>query len=1147
MLLPGLELWRLKMDKYFEELRKRVDEEYEIANRARALGKDLSDKVEISLATSLAERVVNLIATVYPRLPVAKISGRILELEEEYGKLDAMISFVIAREIAEGKFCKFADKLEGIDIGIRVGFAYMTLGVVASPIEGYTGLRLGKTRDGRDYFIVNFSGPIRSAGTTATCLVLMLIDYLREYFGYAKYDVSEEEIRRYVVENTDFHEKVSNLQYFPTEEEMVFLASHLPIQIDGDPTESLEVSNHKGLSRVATDFIRGGMCLTFSEGLAQKAGKALGRLKSCKDNGLEYSGFDWLEDYLVLHKKAEHGEKDVVATYIKDLVAGRPVYGHPSRSGSFRFRYGRSRTSGFSAVSVHSATMGISNGFLSNGTQLKIEKPTKGCIITSCDSIDGPIVKFKDGSVRKLTSFDKAKNLWDDVEEIIYLGDILFPLGDVKDRNADLPRAGYVEEWWGAEVVEKGGKVMDIRKVSFEEAIEFSEKLGIPLHPDFIFYWTQLSYEDFFGLSRWINGSVWRDGKLVLPWSGSVREGFAVGKRALEILGVEHSIVLDNVVVEKDARALLFNLGIEDLYNGEVLEMKVDEVDDRPVLEIVNFLCKFEVKDKAGSFIGARMARPEKAKLRVVPGSPNVLFPVGEQGGRLKSVQEAVATGFVKSDFPIYKCDCGSEGINSVCEKCGGNAKRFVFCRECGEAKEGGCKFHKDCFKFSNRRVDIKSCFEKAVLDLGYEDYEVPPMVKGVDRLSSDGKDTENLAKGILRAKFGLFVNKDGTVRYDATEIPLTHFRPVEIGTSVERLKELGYERDIKGKELIDVNQILELMPHDVVLPSCSESKEESADVSFFNIASFVDEELSRLYKLPKYYNVNCKDDLVGQLVACMAPHNCASVVGRIIGFGEMQGLLASPYMHAAMRRDCDGDEASVMLLMDVLLNFSRKFLPSHRGGSQDAPLVLNTRIRAGEVDDQILSFECCSEYPLELYRLAEKGAHSSEIKIDNVWERLKSGRDTFVGAGFTHDTSNFNTGNNNGAYKTLPSMKEKVAAQMELVKKIRAVDTDDVARLILERHFIRDIRGNLRKFCKQGFRCSKCNRKFRRIPLRGNCDKCEGKIIFTISEGSVKKYLEPAMELVRGYNISEYTRENMELIKEYVDSVFGSEEQMRL
>jgi len=260
----------------------------------------------------------------------------------------------------------------------------LTLGVVASPIEGYTGIELGKTREGKDYFIAKFSGPIRSAGTTATCIVLMLIDFLREHFGYAKYDPTEDEIKRYITENTDYHERVTNLQYFPTEEEMDFLARNLPIQIAGDPTEKREVSNYKDLDRIETNFIRGGMCLTFSEGLAQKAGKGLGRLASPKKAGLRCSGFDFLKEYLVIHKKREVGGGDVVATYIKDLVAGRPVYGHPSRSGGFRFRYGRSRVAGFSAVSIHPATMGITDKFLSHGTQLKLEKPTKGAIITSC-------------------------------------------------------------------------------------------------------------------------------------------------------------------------------------------------------------------------------------------------------------------------------------------------------------------------------------------------------------------------------------------------------------------------------------------------------------------------------------------------------------------------------------------------------------------------------------------------------------------------------------------------------------------------------------------------------------------------------------------------------------------------------------------
>jgi len=59
------------------------------------------------------------------------------------------------------------------------------------------------------------------------------------------------------------------------------------------------------------------------------------------------------------------------------------------------------------------------------------------------------------------------------------------------------------------------------------------------------------------------------------------------------------------------------------------------------IFEIVNNVCEFVIKDKAGDFIGSRMGRPEKAKLRKLQGSPNVLFPVGKEGGRFRSINAA--------------------------------------------------------------------------------------------------------------------------------------------------------------------------------------------------------------------------------------------------------------------------------------------------------------------------------------------------------------------------------------------------------------------------------------------------------------------------------------------------------------------------
>ncbi|OIO42080.1 DNA polymerase II large subunit [Candidatus Pacearchaeota archaeon CG_4_10_14_0_2_um_filter_05_32_18] len=1607
-------------EKYFEDLQSEINRNYSLANLARGKGLDPLSNVEVPLARNLAEKVVGLISTVYPQVQNKLIINRILELEKEYGSLDVAVCLKIAEEIAGEKFCKFNNQLEAIEAGVRVGFAYITLGVVSSPIEGFTFLKLNKTYDGKDYFAPYFSGPLRSAGGTGATYSLMIIDHLREILGFATYDPTEDEIKRTVTEIYDFHERVTNLQYLPTIEEAEFLARHIPVQVSGEPSEKIEVSNYKDIPRVDTNFLRSGFCLMLAEGIAQKAPKALRVLKNLRKKGFKLSSWDFLEEYCEIHEKAKSGTKDTTATYMKDLVAGRPIFGHPSRSGAFRFRYGRSRVAGFSAVSVHPATMGVSDDFLAIGTQLKIEKPTKGCVISVSDEINGPIVRLKDGSVKEIKEYDEAKKLYDDIDEIIYFGDILFPFGDVANRNSQLLKPGYVEEWWSLELEKVNIIIDNPRNISFDQALEYSKIFKVPLHPQYIYFWTEISYQDFLEFLRWMSYAK-INGKIILPYGHMDKIKFQKGKRALELLGVEHQVTTENVVISKiDSRAMFANLNLPTSIfdiEGYLIEKEINEIaekcknsSDKDVLFLINSLSEFVIKDKAGDFMGSRMGRPEKAKLRKLTGNPHILFPVGEEGGRFRSVQEACQRGFVNAEFPVYYCDnCREETIYPVCEKC--NEKSVL--QEVEQKFYGGSKKT----NFSKRKVNIEHYFQSAIKSLGLANGEVPVLVKGIRGTSSEKHDLENLAKGILRAKFNLAVNKDGTIRYDMTELPITHFKPKEIFVSVDKLKELGYEKDVYGANIENDNQVIELMPHDIILPCCPDSGDERADDVFVNIANFIDALLERFYKLPKFYNIKNREGLIGQLAVCMAPHNCAGVISRIIGFSKTQGLLASPYMHAAMRRDCfdyntyipiknnnvwkivkigelveklnpnkivdnfgtkeekvqgfstlgvnkgvrevninnftkhnkirlieiktslgktikvtenhkflvndnkkraselqvgdklplpikiniksrdikeinlieelnklgfrkeimvrgienlikkldkskidkiikklgitkkqfsnfslrdsypselvfslnknlrreiyskgkisikrdnvslpikiklekdlleiiglyiaegysrsisgkkglnqvyiasseekirslikktikrhfglkpsenkkdrvtfsskilyllftkilesgsnardkripsiflslpleklasvlrgyfegdgsaeigrmkvscdsvsegllhdlefcllrfgifckryeyekepgpkvmefyikkdraipkfkitkliigsdfvkkfnligflsdrkksiiknynkvqpygmeiesdrnyvydsiisindlggwesyclnvdssnhlvvansivnfqcDGDEAAAMLLLDVLINFSKKYLPSHRGGTQDAPLVLNGRIVAGEVDDQILDFELCNKYPLDLYEKAEQRLHSSEVKVEMVKNRLKDGKDPFVNIGFTHKTSDFNQGVLCSSYKKLPTMQEKVKKEMELVKKLRAVDTSDVARLIIERHFIRDIRGNLRKFSMQGFRCVKCNEKFRRPPLNGSCSKCGGKIIFTISEGGIVKYLEPALDLANNYDIPVYVKQNLELTKKYIESIFGREE----
>ncbi|MBA7697694.1 hypothetical protein ES703_106362 [subsurface metagenome] len=197
----------------------------------------------------------------------------------------------------------------------------------------------------------------------------------------------------------------------------------------------------------------------------------------------------------------------------------------------------------------------------------------------------------------------------------------------------------------------------------------------------------------------------------------------------MELLGVEHDVTIENVVLtEENSKALFINLGIDfsvlenkSLFRDEINKLNKKLVptnleNEKNVLEIINSVSDFEIKDKAGDFIGTRMGRPEKAKLRKLTGSPNVLFPVGKEGGRLRSVQAACEEGEVRSAFPIYYCEkCKKETIYFICEDCGAECKKMYYFYETkgksfnkideGQEKRGQ--------PYCNQSLDINHYFEK--------------------------------------------------------------------------------------------------------------------------------------------------------------------------------------------------------------------------------------------------------------------------------------------------------------------------------------------------------------------------------------------------------------------------------------------------
>src|SRR3989338_1484480 len=253
-------------EKYLNNITKKINLAYKIANTARSKGYDPEETVNIPLAKNMAERVEGLVSVTSPQIKNSGVPKRIKELEDIYGKLDWRVALQLSLETTKEKFCKFETQKEAIETGIRVGLAYLTMGIVASPLEGFVGLKFRKRLDGKEYFALMYSGPIRSAGGTAGAVSVIIADYIRKNLDYGVSDPSEKEIRRMVTELYDYHERVTNLQYLPSEKEIRFLVSNLPVQIDGDASEEIEVSNHKDTERIDTNRIRSGPCLVLEIG-----------------------------------------------------------------------------------------------------------------------------------------------------------------------------------------------------------------------------------------------------------------------------------------------------------------------------------------------------------------------------------------------------------------------------------------------------------------------------------------------------------------------------------------------------------------------------------------------------------------------------------------------------------------------------------------------------------------------------------------------------------------------------------------------------------------------------------------------------------------------------------------------------------------
>lgn len=896
---------------YFKTIEETVESLYELAKKAREKNLDPSPHPEIALANDLAERVEGLVGP-------SGVAQAIRQLQEKLEREE--VAFQIAKDIVYEKFGKMNDE-EAAEQAIRTALAILSGGITAAPLEGIAKVKIKNAADSTQYLSIYFAGPIRAAGGTETGLTVLVGDFVRSLLHIDRYNPSSDVVERYI-EEIDLYKRKVHLQYPSSDEEIRKAVQHLPIEITGEPTEKVEVSGYRDILSIETNRVRGGAMLVLNDGLLAKAHKLSKIVK--KIGGIE--GWEWLKNVRDLQSIEEvdvsDSKRQTSDKYLADVIAGRPVFAHPSRPGGFRPRYGRARNTGLAAVGIHPATMEILDKFLATGTHVVTERPGKGAIVVPVDTIEGPIIKLTDGTVCSLTNAEEARSYRKDTEKILSLGDLLIAYGEFLENNHPLINAGYCEEWWALEFknalmksphkTDYLGSLLNISPEKLNELIQFpifiyptpieainlSKLLNIPLHPKYTYLWHDILPEELNNLLEWlIQAKMQYSGEFTseIRVSNTIPES----KIILEKLCIPHTVEQNEVVISYHAPTLAYCLGIrKDVTLQQIRSKLQTSTAIGDVLSIINVLSGIKVRAKAPIFIGGRLGRPEKSKARATSPPVHVLFPIGFETGRNRNIIEIAKKGELSLEIIRKECpSCNYTSFMNQCPRCGHQTSTALKCPKCHtESQKNICPNCKMPIRaYERQTVSLQRLLDEALRKTGVKNIE---KVKGVKGLTSKFKQPEILEKGILRSKYGLFVYKDGTTRFDATDAPLSHFKPNEIKTSIETLKSLGYTHDYMGNPLSDIDQILELKVQDIIV------HDECGDY-LVNVAKFIDDLLVKVYEQPPFYNITKKEQLVGHLAIGLAPHTSAGIVARIIGFTDAHVCYAHHYFHAAKRRNC--------------------------------------------------------------------------------------------------------------------------------------------------------------------------------------------------------------------------------------------------
>jgi DNA polymerase II large subunit len=1062
-----------KSDHYLENI---ISEYLDVAQRARSKGIDPSKQFETKILNDPRDRFQEL-------TNISNISNFI----NEFQKSDILNVFNTVKNFVKGKYGFYVESEDSINTALRLAMSVLT-NACDTKVTSFMYITIKEDERKNKYFDVKINDSYRLISSYKLFIALLLVEEIRKAYHY------ERRPDQKVIEALDILQKAVYLSNTLSYNENEILLTKYVIE-----KLSFTISFRSNNPDVNSESAQSAYYL---RNLIKFVNKVFGnriRKNIAIIEKLNLDSWVWLKDlitYDVNDRRNSH----------YNIVLCNPS------EGGFQLRVGEAQNTFRNFVGIHPSIFEIFSDFMYEGCNAIISignNKLATCKLVSVNSLTPPVVKLSSGSTKRLDNITITHQIKQKIEKILSFGDILIPIQVLPASIRKSIMESYTDQLWLNDILQKininttleserptnsivkltdGGLFFNF---TIKELVDISQQLRIPLHNAANLEWNRINARELDVLYEQITTPLFSNERIMASDLNIL----------LNKLGIEYESTNKGLIISEEYAYLL----------SKILKKKPNIDENKSIYTLLKEISGIDIFPKI--YVG--LSIPQKVKTKRFENEFHGILPAiqTDTSGRHYDIVSFCKSG-KKIVSPVYFCEVCSKYIPySKCPLCNNECKESFYCEQCGRInKYNICSV---CGSVTKDTGPIEYNWDEFLIKASSNTRTQPyaPLI-GLN-YETGFESIERLEKAILRQKHNIKVSIDGVTKFYIRNLPLKFFKANQISVDKDILLKLGYHEDIFGNELKSNDQILSIKPQDVIISY------KLAD-QLRRVADFIDETLTSLYQQEAFFQIKSIDDLIGHLIVGIPQNNECGIVGRIIGFTNLDACFSSTQWSTFTKGISQNNEYAIMLLLDVLINFSKKFLTNERAIYMN-PFYLQLRTTPISAKNANVSLNISS---LNTVKKA-----SDNIKTNLTTEEFKifysKHHNTMCLWSEISDSIQITR---NKAEKSLLNLAQ---IQLSILNKTTNL-TNDIIIGMIQDYLLPFLRKQIKEFGTK-YRCQHCNKTYRRPPISSSCIVCNKQVKPTISLDTIETVYNFITVLTESSGINQRLRDELTIIKENI------------